>query len=104
MDTARLQKLQKSLEANPQDPFTRYLVALECVKLKLNEEAIHHFQVLVNAHPQYVATYYQYGQLLENLNRKSAAAAIYQAGLKAARAAGDAHTAGEIQAALDLLD
>ncbi len=103
MELVRLEKLQRSLEANPRDAFTRYLVALECVKLKLNEEAIHHFQLLVNEHPQYVATYYQYGQLLENLNRQTAATAIYQAGLKAARAAGDAHTASEIQAALDLL-
>ena len=103
MDTARLEKLQKSLDANPQDTFTRYLVALECVKLKLNEDAIHHFQALVNERPQYVPTYYQYAQLLENLNRQTAAVAIYQAGLQAARAAGDAHAASEIQAALDLL-
>jgi hypothetical protein len=51
-----------------------------------------------------VATYYQYAQLLENLNRRTAAETIYQAGLKAARSAGDAHTASEIQAALDLLE
>jgi tetratricopeptide (TPR) repeat protein len=103
MDTARLEKLKKSFEADPNDALTRYLLALECVKLKLNDEALHHFQTLVNEHPQYVATYYQYAQLLENLNRQIAAAAIYQAGLKAARAAGDMHTVSEIQAALDLL-
>ena len=103
MDTMRLEKLQRSLEANPHDAFTRYLVALECVKLTLNEEAIHHFQALVNEHPGYVPTYYQYAQLLENLNRQTAAVAIYQAGLKTARAAGDAHAASELQAALDLM-
>ena len=103
MDTARLEKLQQSLEANPSDTFTRYLVALECVKLKLNDEAIHHFQVLVNENPGYVPTYYQYAQLLENLNRQTAAVAIYQAGLQAARAAGDAHAASELQGALDLI-
>src|SRR5262245_30227778 len=101
MDSTRLEKLKKSFEANSNDAFTRYLLALECVKLKLHEEAIHHFQALVNEHPQYVATYYQYAQLLENLNRRTAAVAVYQAGLKVARTAGDAHTASEIQAALD---
>ncbi len=103
MDTARLQKLQKSLEANPTDAFTRYLVALECVKLHLNDDAIAHFQQLVNEHPAYVPTYYQYAQLLENLQRQTQAVAIYQAGLKTARAAGDTHAASELQAALDLL-
>ena len=104
MDTTRLEKLQTSLNANPNDAFTRYLVALECVKLRLNDEAIAHFQHLINAHPNYVATYYQYAQLLENLQRQTQAVAIYHAGLQAARAAGDAHTASELQAALDLLD
>mgnify|MGYP001614985343 CR=1 FL=1 len=104
MDTTRLEKLQKSLEANPADAFTRYLVALECVKLHLNEEAIAHFQQLVNEHPHYVPTYYQYAQLLENLQRQTQALAIYHAGLKAARAAGETHAASELQAALDLLE
>ncbi len=104
MDTSRLEKLQKSLNANPNDAFTRYLVALECVKLRLNDEAIAHFQQLVNEHPSYVPTYYQYAQLLENLQRQTQALAIYQAGLKAARAAGETHAASELQAALDLLE
>lgn len=104
MDTARLEKLQKSLSANPEDAFTRYLVALECVKLRMNDEALAHFEQLVNAHPSYVPTYYQYAQLLENLQRQTQAVAIYQAGLKAARAVGETHAANELQAALDLLE
>ena len=104
MDTSRLEKLQKSLNATPADAFTRYLVALECVKLRLNEEAIAHFQQLVNEHPQYVPTYYQYAQLLENLQRQTQAIAIYRSGLKAARAAGETHAASELQAALDVLE
>ncbi|NUO79258.1 tetratricopeptide repeat protein [candidate division KSB1 bacterium] len=103
MDTTRIEKLKKSLDANPSDAFTRYLVALECVKLRLNDEAIAHFQQLVNEHPQYVPTYYQYAQLLENLQRQTQAIAIYEAGLNAARTAGDTHAASELQAALDLL-
>ena len=104
MNTSRLEKLQTSLNANPADAFTRYLVALECVKLHLNEDAIAHFQQLVNEHPSYVPTYYQYAQLLENVQRQTQAIAIYHAGIKAARAAGDTHAASELQAALDLLE
>ncbi len=104
MDTSRLEKLQKSLEVTPTDAFTRYLVALECVKLHLNEDAIAHFQQLLNEHPHYVPTYYQYAQLLENVQRQTQAVAIYRAGIKTAQAAGDTHAASELQAALDLLE
>jgi tetratricopeptide (TPR) repeat protein len=104
MENSRLDILTKSLEANPHDAFTRYLVALELSKLNRHEEAIVQFETLVKEHSNYVPTYYQFAQLCENLGRNDEAIRIYKLGLVVARSAHDAHTASEIQAALDVLD
>lgn len=104
MENSRLHVLLKSLEESPHDAFTRYLVALEFAKLDRHEEAVAQFEILVKEHPNYVPTYYQYAQLYENLGRNEEAIHIYKLGLVAARHAHDAHTASEIQAALDMLE
>lgn len=104
MENSRLDILMKSLEANPQDAFTRYLVALELSKLNRYEEAIAQFETLVNEHPNYVPTYYQFAQLCEDLGRHDEAIRIYKLGLVVARHAHDSHTASELRAALDMLD
>jgi tetratricopeptide (TPR) repeat protein len=104
MENSRLDVLLKSLEGSPHDAFTRYLVALELAKLNRHEEAIAQFEILVKEHPNYLPTYYQFAQLYENLGRTDEAIRIYKLGLVVARNAHDAHTASEIQAALDLLD
>ncbi|MBC6947923.1 tetratricopeptide repeat protein [candidate division KSB1 bacterium] len=104
MDTKRLEKLQKSLAAHPADAFTRYLVALEFVKLNRPEEALAHFHQLHSEHAAYVPTYYQYAQLLESLGRRAEAIAVYREGVGVARQVGDGHAASELQAALDLLE
>jgi tetratricopeptide (TPR) repeat protein len=104
MENSRLNVLLKSLEGNPHDAFTRYLVALELSKLNRHQEAIAQFETVVKEHPNYVPTYYQYAQLHENLGRTEEAIRIYKLGIVAARNAHDAHTASEIQAALDVLE
>lgn len=104
MENSRLEILLKSLEASPQDAFTRYLVALEWTKLQRHEEALAAFDHLLNEHPAYVPTYYQFAQLYENLGRPEDAIRIYKLGLAAARHAGDAHAASELQAALEVLE
>ncbi|MGH7453433.1 MAG: tetratricopeptide repeat protein [bacterium] len=104
MENSRLDVLLKSLEESPHDAFTRYLVALELSKLNRHEEAMAQFETLVKEHPNYVPTYYQFAQLYENLGRNDEAIRIYKLGLVVARNAHDSHTAGEIQAALDMLE
>jgi tetratricopeptide (TPR) repeat protein len=104
MQNSRLEILLKSLEENPGDAFSRYLVALELTKLNRHNEAIAQFEKLLSEHPAYVPTYYQFAQLYENLGETAEAIRIYKLGLIAARNAGNSHTASEIQAALDVLE
>lgn len=101
---SRLEILKRELEKNPDDAFTRYLVALEYVKLNQASEALNHFQVLLDRHPAYVATYYQYGAALEKAGRIDQAKEIFRLGIVAAGKAGDVHTKAELQQALDLID
>jgi len=102
--STRLEALKKELEKNPDDVFARYLVALEYVKLNQSAEAFNHFQVLLDKHPEYVATYYQYGAALEKAGRIDEAKEIFRLGIVVAGKTGDAHTRAELQQALDLID
>lgn len=104
MNNARLDILLKSLEQNVNDPFTRYLIALEYVKMNQASEAFGHFKILVEKHPDYVPTYYQYGTALEQAGSGDDAKRIFRLGLIAAERAGDSHTKSELQQALDLIE
>jgi len=104
MSNSRLDILLQSLQQNPGDPFTRYLVALEYVKLYQASEAFAQFQILVEKHPDYVPTYYQYAITLEKEGRVNEARRIFQLGVTAAAKAGDWHAKSELMEALDLLE
>jgi tetratricopeptide (TPR) repeat protein len=104
MSKSRLESLQQSLEQNPDDPFTRYLAALELVKLNQPSEAFAQFDLLIQKHPEYVPTYFQYATTLEKEGRVDEARRVFQLGISAAERAGDWHTKSELQQALDLLE
>ena len=85
---------------DPEDPFTRFALAQEYLKRGDADRALAFFEGLVRDHPDYVGTYYHLGKLHRALGRRDAAAAVYRAGLDAARRAGDAHARAELSAAL----
>ncbi len=92
--------LEEFVAANPNDAFARYGLALECRKFGDHEAAVTHFQQLLAAHPEYVAGYFQYGQLLAQLSRTDEARQILSKGVLAAQRAGDQHAASEMATAL----
>jgi len=104
MNASRLDILLQSLEPNPGDEFTRYLVALELVKLNQMAEAFMHFEILAQKHPEYLPTYYQYAVALQKEGRIDSAREIFQMGIKVAEKAGDGHTKSELLQALDEID
>lgn len=93
--------LETLIVSKPDDPFPRYGLAMEYKKLGRHDEAVQTFDDLTRVHPSYVPTYLMFGNLLEALGRSGQAAEVYTRGIEAARAAGNDHAAGELQAARD---
>lgn len=97
----RRQMLEQFVEKNPNDAFGRYGLAMECFKEKDFAAAETHFKELIAAHPDYIATYYQFGRMLDSQNRYDEARKILAEGVARAAKANDVHAAQEMQAALD---
>ncbi|MEC3880369.1 tetratricopeptide repeat protein [Parapedobacter sp. 10938] len=98
----RLQQLIEFLKESPGDPFLTYALATEYLKLQQTDEALRHYEALVNDHPDYVGTYYHLGKLYEALGRKADAVITYEKGMQAARNKRDMHALSELQGAYRL--
>jgi len=103
MEKSRRDMLERFVAQKPSDAFARYGLALECMKVGDDASAQSHFQSLLEANPEYVAGYFQYGQLLSRMGRLDEARQILSDGMAMAQKAGDSHAWGEMQAALALL-
>jgi tetratricopeptide (TPR) repeat protein len=101
MSTERISQLRQFLEATPSDPFLNHALALELIKSGDEPSAERHFRANLDASPEYVATYYHLGKLLERDGRAEEAIAMYERGMMVARAAGDGHTYNELQSAYE---
>jgi tetratricopeptide (TPR) repeat protein len=100
---SRREALEQFVADKPADAFSRYGLALECVKLGDDAAATQHFQKLLEMNPNYVAGYFQYGQLLSRMGRLDEARKMLSDGVIVAQRAGDMHARDEMQAALTLL-
>ncbi len=96
----RRQVLEEFVAAHPNDAFGRYGLAVECAQAGDHQAAMEHFRQLLEAHPNYVTGYFQYGQLLARLARTAEAREILAAGIAVAQKTGDLHAANEMSAAL----
>lgn len=100
---SRRAALEGFVQANPNDAFARYGLALECAKLGDDSAAEDNFRQLLSAHPDYVAGYFQFGQILARLGRIPEARQTLSAGIATASKVGDTHARDEMSAALDAL-
>lgn len=98
MQSSRLEKLLEFLKNEPEDPFLKYALATEYLRLNETDKSLQYYQDLVINHKEYVGTYYHLGKLYEALNRKEDAIKTYQDGISVARAARDNHALSELQA------
>jgi tetratricopeptide (TPR) repeat protein len=96
---SRLQQLLKFVEEEPHDPFNIYAVALEYVKLD-SDKALVYFENLVAEHPDYVASYYTFGKLLQIKNQLEKAKQVFQKGIEKADANNDQKALRELKNAL----
>jgi len=94
------------LNAGSTDPFIKYAIATEYVKLKEYELALKFYNDLLVNHPDYIGTYYHLGKLLELLGKKEEAISIYEKGMDIAKKIKNMHAFSELQGvyrfALDL--
>ncbi len=99
----RIEKLQSFLTESPDDCFLKHALALEYIKEGKEDVARELFESNLTIDPDYLATYYHLGKLLERKAEFSAALELYKNG--AMRAVNDAHARSELQrAAEDLAD
>ncbi len=99
----RREKLEEFVAARPNDAFSRYGLALECVNDGDTAAAEEHFRKLLGANPDYVAGYFHFGQLLTRLSRSGEARQILSTGIAVAMKKGDDHARTEMEAALNEL-
>jgi tetratricopeptide (TPR) repeat protein len=92
--------LEEFISAHPNDAFARYGLAVECANQGDQEAAVQNFETLLADHPDYVAGYFQYGQLLTRLSRTDDARRTLTAGIQVARRTGDQHAGSEMETAI----
>jgi tetratricopeptide (TPR) repeat protein len=99
----KLKRLIEMLSEQPEDSFLLFALAKEYEKSD-SERALHYYEQLRKADPDYLGLYYHHGQLLIDLNRDEQAENVLQKGLQLARTQQDNKTAGELQQLLMTLE
>ncbi|MDZ4822158.1 MAG: tetratricopeptide repeat protein [Flavobacteriales bacterium] len=100
----RLQMIEQMLETNPHDSFLHYCAALEHQKKGDAAQAIKILKAITSSEPDYLASYYQLGKLLEEKGKTDEAIVYYKTGKEVAKKKKDSKTFGELSEALMLLD
>jgi tetratricopeptide (TPR) repeat protein len=100
----RTQTLGRLLEKTPNDPFLLYALGMEHKKADDLPRAVEYFDRTLAVDPGYCYAYHQKGLAYESAGDLEAAKDAYRQGIAAARKKGDAHAAGEIAAALELIE
>src|ERR1051325_6521221 len=97
----RIDLLKGFLADTPDDSFSRYALALEYVKLGQMDDARREFETVRDKDPDYLATYYQLGQLYIKLNLRHEAEKTFRTGITVATKQRDDHTRSELEGALE---
>jgi tetratricopeptide (TPR) repeat protein len=98
-----IEQLEKLLAAEPDDPFVLYGLANEYAKARRTDLAVEFFDRCLAADPAYCYAYYHKARALDAAGRHEQALAAINAGLAAAKQAGDGHAASELQSLADEL-
>lgn len=100
----RLAMLESMVAKGSTDPFAWYGLAMEYSSLGRLDEALNTFTKLREQSPTYVPMYLMCGQMLVKAGRKAEGREWLEAGIVAARAAGNTHALSELQSAVGDLD
>ena len=100
MNKDRLSLLLEYYEEDPNDPFNIYALATE-YKSHNSEKALEYFEVLIDKHPEYVATYYHLAHLYLDLGMDEKAKATYEKGIQMATQQNEVLLLRELKSAYD---
>lgn len=96
MSINRLERLKEFLDNEPNDPFLKYALATEYLRLNNQEKALWFYLDLVDNHADYVGTYYHLGKLYEQMLKHQEALTIYEKGIAVAKKIKDQHALNEL--------
>ncbi|GAB4092077.1 tetratricopeptide repeat protein [Flaviaesturariibacter terrae] len=99
----RIARIKELLHSQPNDSFLEHALALEYIKTGDDATARGLFEGLLAREPGYVGSYYHLAKLLERIGDENAAIAVYEAGMRQAKAAGDNHAFSELRSAYEEL-
>jgi len=99
----RRQMLEEFLAKKPEDAFSRYGLAMECMNSGDSAAADLHFRALLERNAEYIPAYLMYGQLLAREDRTPEAKQVLTNGIAAASKAGNQHARSEMEALLNEL-
>jgi cytochrome c-type biogenesis protein CcmH/NrfG len=99
----RRQMLEEIVAKKPDDAFSRYGLAMECMNSGDPTAADTHFRALLASNTDYIPAYLMYGQLLARESRITEAKQILSSGIAAAAKKGDQHASSEMEALINEL-
>jgi len=99
----RRQMLEEFVAKKPDDAFSRYGLAMECMNSGDSHAADTHFRALLEHNADYIPAYLMYGQLLARESRPDEAKKVLSNGIAAAAKKGDQHASSEMEALLNEL-
>jgi predicted Zn-dependent protease len=96
----RRQLLEEFVAKKPDDAFSLYGLALECMNSGDSAAADLHFRALLAHNADYIPGYLMYGQLLVREERPGEARQVLSNGIAAAAKMGNQHARSEMEALL----
>jgi cytochrome c-type biogenesis protein CcmH/NrfG len=96
----RRQLLEEFVAQKPDDAFSRYGLAMECMNSGDPSAADVHFRALLERNADYIPSYLMYGQLLARESRNDEARQVLSNGMAAAAKKGDEHARSEMETLL----
>jgi Tfp pilus assembly protein PilF len=96
----RRQMLEEFVAQKPDDAFSRYGLAMECMNSGDTAAANGHFRTLLERNADYVPAYLMYAQMLSRESRNEEARQVLTNGISAALRKGDAHAQSEMETLL----
>lgn len=96
MNTQRLSQLFEFLKEDPNDPFTKYAIAIEYLD-KQPSESLKYFEELLRNHEEYTGTYYHAAKLYNALGNREEAERTFLKGIMICKNKKENHALRELQ-------